>query len=238
MPTKYLYLIGSLYFAFIALWMYYKMPKYRKAMLVLGLAIFWSGPVSEYFWMTKDWWHPETITGTIIGIEDFIFSFAHVIIPMFIYKLVFNKDTDRDFTKENISIKNSLKNLILWFIIPFSLSGILFGFFHINSVISVFIGMLLSCLILVILRKDLFIPSLWGAILMLIIALPAYLLLEFLSPGYIEKWWFMSKLTGILWLGIPIEDLLWYVIYGFMSGGAYEFIFNFKLIDRKTLFNS
>lgn len=235
MPTKYLYLIWSLYFAFIALLMYYKMLKYRKPMLILWLAIFWAGPVSEYFWMTKDWWHPETITWTIIGIEDFIFSFSHIIIPMFIYKLVFKKDTDKDFKKENIIVKNAIKNFILWFLIPFTVSWILFWIFQINSVLSVLIGMLLSCFTIVFLRKDLFIPSILWAIIIVIIALPAYLLLEYLNPEYIEKLWFMSKLTWILWLWIPIEDIIWYAIYWFMMSGAYEFIFDFKLVDRKTI---
>jgi hypothetical protein len=45
----------------------------------------------------------------------------------------------------------------------------------------------------------------------------------------------MSKLTWILWLWIPIEDIIWYAIYWFMMSGAYEFIFDFKLVDRKTI---
>ncbi|NDK07949.1 hypothetical protein EOM39_01735 [Candidatus Gracilibacteria bacterium] len=233
MPTKYLYLIGSLYFAFIALFMYYKMPKYRKPMLVISSMIFLAGPISEYLWMSKDWWHPETITGTLIGIEDFIYSFVSVLIPMFIYKLVFKKDTDRDFSKTNINTKKVFKNMVLWFLIPFILSGILFSLFHINSIISVMVGMTLSCILMISLRKDLFLPSFWTMILMLIIAIPCYLFLDFLNPTYVEKWWYMINLTGILWLGIPIEDIIWYAIYGFMAGGAYEFIFDFKLIDKR-----
>ncbi len=235
MPTKYLYLIWSLYFAFIALWMYYKMPKYRKPMLVLWLLIFWSGPVSEYLWMSKDWWHPETITGTLIWIKDFIYSFVSVLIPMFIYKLVFKKDTDKNFIKANINTKKVIKNLILWFLIPFLLSWILFSVFHINSIISVMVGMILSCIIVIILRKDLLLPSFWTMILMLIIAIPWYMLLDFLNPTYVEKWWYMSNLTWILIIWIPIEDLLWYAIYGFMTWWAYEFIFGFKLVDKKMV---
>lgn len=235
MPTKYLYLIWSLYFAFIALWMYYKMPKYRKPMLIISSMIFLAWPITEYLWMSKDWWHPETITWTLIWIEDFIYSFASVLIPMFIYKLVFKKDTDRDFTKANINIKKVFKNLILWFFIPLLLSWILFSVFQINSILSVMIGMTLSCITVITLRKDLFIPSLLTMILMLIIAIPWYMLLEFLNPTYVEKWWYMSNLTWILWLWIPLEDIIWYAIYWFMTGWAYEFIFDFKLVDSKNL---
>lgn len=233
MPTKYLYLIWSLYFAFIALFMYYKMPKYRKPMLVISSMIFLAWPISEYLWMSKDWWHPETITWTLIWIEDFIYSFVSVLIPMFIYKLVFQKDTDRDFSKANINTKKVFKNMVLWFLIPFLLSWILFSLFHLNSVISVMIGMTLSCIIMITLRKDLFLPSFWTMILMLIIAIPCYLFLDFLNPTYVEKWWYMTNLTWILWLWIPIEDIIWYAIYWFMAWWAYEFIFDFKLVDKK-----
>lgn len=228
MPTKYLYLIWSLYFVIIALWMFYSMPKYRKPMLILGFAIFWSGPFSEYYWMTADWWHPETITGTIIGIEDFIFSFAHVIIPIFIYKWVFEKEVAGDFNWAHLRIKDILKRLGLWFIVPFILAGILIQIFHVHSVIGVFIGMIMSGIIVVIQRKDLLRAALWSSLLMTLIALPAYLLLELLSPWYIAEMWYMSQLTGVVWLGIPIEDILWYMIFGFMMGWAYEYLFDFR----------
>ncbi|MDD3303269.1 MAG: lycopene cyclase domain-containing protein [Candidatus Gracilibacteria bacterium] len=233
MAIKYLYLIGSLYFFIISIIMYLLMPKYRKPMLLLGLTISLAGPLSEYIWMTKDWWHPETITNTIIGIEDFIFSFAHIIIPMFIYKLIFKKDTNKDFKKENINMKFFSINLILWFLIPFSLSGILFSIFKINSIISVNIGMTIACVIMIIKRKDLFIPAFLTGFILLIIAIPAYTILYILNSDYVNQIWYMQKLSGILFLEIPIEDIIRYWIYGFMMGGAYEFLFDFKLIEKK-----
>jgi len=213
--------------------MYLLMPKYRKPMLILWLTISLAWPLSEYIWMTKDWWHPETITNTTIWIEDFIFSFAHIIIPMFIYKLIFKKDTNKDFKKENIDMKIFSTNLILWFLIPFSLSWILFSIFKINSIISVNIWMTIACVIMIIKRKDLFIPAFLTWFILLIIAIPAYTILYILNSDYVNQIWYMQKLSWILFLEIPIEDIIWYWIYGFMMWWAYEFLFDFKLIDKK-----
>jgi len=231
---KYFFLTGSLYFGIITLWMYIKLPKYRKAMTILGLAIFWTGPVAEYFWFTKDWWHPQTITNTIIGPEDFIFSFTNVVIPIFIYKLVFKKDVDGELemTDKNL-IKNGIKKIIICFFIPFIIAGILFQLFHISSVICVAVGLFLAGFIILINRKDLLSEVLWSSFLMAIITMPAYWLLEFIFPKSIEKIWDFSKLTGITFLTIPIEDILFYSLLGFALGGVYEYIFGFKLIKNQ-----
>jgi len=41
-------------------------------MLVMSVLFVCIGVPSEALLYTRDWWHPETITGTLIGIEDVI----------------------------------------------------------------------------------------------------------------------------------------------------------------------
>lgn len=90
-PLKYAYLTGSLYFLAIWFLLFQKWPNRRKHMLVVGVVFLWIGIFAEYFWWTRDWWRPMTITGTRIGIEDFIMSFTHSAIAILVYKYFFNK---------------------------------------------------------------------------------------------------------------------------------------------------
>ena len=50
-------------------------PDERNEMLVVGIFLGVVSVVSSYIWWTNDWWRPETITGTRVGIEDFILGF-------------------------------------------------------------------------------------------------------------------------------------------------------------------
>ncbi len=229
---KYFFFLGTLYFAIITLIMYIRMPSHRRGMIILGLSIFWTGLVAEYFWFIRDWWHPETITGTIIGPEDFIFSFTHVIIPIFIYKFVFRRANDKNLELTKNLINASIRRILFCFFLPFAVAGVLFGIFHISSVISVSIGFILAGFLVLLKRKDLLSEMLWSALLMVVITVPIYLILEFVLPGSIQKLWYFSKLTGITFLKIPIEDMLFYLLLGFAMGGLYEYIFDLKLIKK------
>jgi len=94
--------MGSLYFLSIWLFLFWRVPQHRKNMIFFGLLLAGPAMIGEYLWWTKDWWHPQTITGTRVGIEDFIASFTHLTIPSFIYKYTFGKTSDMIMIKKGI----------------------------------------------------------------------------------------------------------------------------------------
>lgn len=47
--------------------------------------------LSSYYWWTKDWWLPHNITGTKVGIEDFIMGFTAGGIMTVAYEVIFLK---------------------------------------------------------------------------------------------------------------------------------------------------
>ena len=110
------YIWGSSYFIPIWVYLFFRMPQHRKSMIIFSLSYMWIGLACEYFIWIKDWWHPITITGTPIGIEDLIMCFTHVGIPIFIYKYVFGKDIDKT---SPVNMKESAKRLFLLLLASF-----------------------------------------------------------------------------------------------------------------------
>lgn len=58
---------------------------------------------------------------------------------------------------------------------------------------------------------------------MVLVALPVYYVLMFLFPGFIEQTYHFNTLSGFLITGIPLEELVFYYIFGFMVGLLYEY---------------
>jgi len=228
----YYYLSGSFYFLIIWLIIFIKLRRYRFQMIVLGSAL-WIGIAAEYFWWTKDWWHPTTITGTLIGIEDFIMSFTHVGIPMFIYMFVFSRETEKNHLPKSELFLKMMKNFSMWFTVSFIPTAVLIFFLDIHSFIATVIGMIFGSLFIILKRKDLIIPMTWSALLMTTISLPAYWLAYFF-PGVIDNTWNFVNISGFMLIGVPVEDIIWYALLGFLLGGAYEFLFEFNL-EKKIL---
>ena len=51
-----------------------------------------------------------------------------------------------------------------------------------------------------------------------VLAIPVYLAVEVVFPGSIAATWDLPHLSGLLLLGIPIEDLLWYLYTAALCG--------------------
>ena len=75
-PYQYSYLVGTI--VFLAVWvvLFYVRRDLRKEMLFFSFWIAILSFCSGLFWWTKDWWLPPTMTGTIVGIEDFLVGFG------------------------------------------------------------------------------------------------------------------------------------------------------------------
>src|SRR6266403_2714600 len=90
-PVKFGYLVGVIAGTVEWLWVFTARKDLRKMMLWFGIILAILGMFMGYFWWTADWWHPATITGTRVGIEDFISGVGIVGITMAIYPLLFKK---------------------------------------------------------------------------------------------------------------------------------------------------
>jgi hypothetical protein len=222
-PLQYTYFIGATVSLIVWIILFFHRKDLRKEMITMSILFAIIGLFSEYLWWTKDWWRPQTITGTIIGIEDFLLGFTNGGIAAVLYEELFKKRIYK-YKSRNHNLSTALIVICTYLILGFS-----FHILKLNSFMATTIAYITAGGIFIFLRKDL----IWDAILTglcgVIASIPIYLLLEYLSPNFIENTWMQSSLTGINFLKIPIEDLIFYFLAGFSISPIYLYWKNEKL---------
>ncbi|MCX6752587.1 MAG: lycopene cyclase domain-containing protein [Candidatus Nomurabacteria bacterium] len=184
------------------------------------------GPISELLYQ-QDYWLPQTFTGSRIGIEDFLFGFFIGGIVSVLYKELFSKFISRP-RKGN----HHLRFLFLFITAFIFLSNIFFYVFNINSIYASIVTFLLMALFMYYFRRDLFIDGLASGIFLAMTMFLAYLIFLYIFPEAIHKWWFIKNISGILILGIPLEELIWAFSLGLIAGPAYEFFSGIRILKK------
>lgn len=229
---QYSYLIGD--FILLAIWiiLYLWRKDIRKEMLLLSI-IFGIGGIFVQFIYIQDWWHPLTITNTIVGIEDFLFGFVTGGIAGVIYEEIFKR-------KVKIRKTDKKKENYIWiklFLIISLLTILLFIGFYILKISSFYSSVLaftISIFIIWIKRKDLIIDSIISGILLMIISFIVFNLMEIASPGWIHSTWYFENLSGIIILNSPLEDVIFFFLSGAFIGPLYEYWQEGRLINIKS----
>src|SRR5688572_32751862 len=90
-PMRYAYLVSTLPFLLMWLVLYAQRKDLRPQMRFMSLFVAVSGLIAEGLWWTVDWWHPPTITGTRVGIEDFLLGFTNGGVAAVLYETIFRK---------------------------------------------------------------------------------------------------------------------------------------------------
>lgn len=216
-PLEYGYLLGN--GVFLALWLifFFVRKDIRREMLVMSCLIGFLSVVTAYYWWTQDWWHPQTITGTKVGVEDFLMGFASGGIMAVIYEVVFKKQLYKRPKQQHRS-----GGLTVLFALAFFTSWFFWGI-GLTSFWASAVAMICSSLLLYYLRKDLFIDSVASGVLMLLLALPFYFSIIFFVPGWINATYNFDHLSGVLVAGIPIEELIFWFLAGLVFGPFYEY---------------
>lgn len=217
---KYTYLLGSLLFFIYWFYLFFKLKQYRQRLLVISLIYAILG-VTFGFVYTADWWRPETVLGYRIGIEDILLGFSNGGIAAVGY-LLFVEVREKGLA--------SWKRLIMPLLLTGVVTMILFEVLNWNSFYANCIGILVAIFYILIQRKDLIKISILSGVAMVVISLPIYLLMIFVSPGWVEHTWMLEKLSGILFWGIPVEDFVWYFLVGGMISILYPFYVEEKYI--------
>ena len=190
----------------------------RSEMIFMGGLISLGALLLEAFIWTKDWWQPETITGTVVGIEDALFGFFVGGIIASIYEEVFKDKLVHIRGREDHHLKH--------FLIVIFLSSLIgnFTFFYMNmhSYYASILSMLIPILIIYLYRKDLIILSLASGAIVTLISIPVYCTIFFFNPNWINVW-LHENISGALLIGIPIEDLVWFFVTGIFIAPLYEF---------------
>lgn len=214
-PFQYTYLLADGTFMMLWLLLYAISPRTRREMVAMGIIIGLLSTGTAYLWWTIDWWHPMTITGTRVGIEDFIMGFASGGIIAAIYEIVFKK---RYYTgSKKPHYLGSYTILIVLALITACVYGAGYTSFWAATT-----AMILTSALLYALRRDLFVNGLMSGVLMALASSVFYGSIILLSPGWIEAT-YDSHLSGILLAGVPIEEFVFWFLAGLVFGPFYEY---------------
>lgn len=225
---KYAYLVGNIICLLIWVGLYWYRKDVRREMIFMSILIAFSSVITAYFWWTIDWWRPQTITNTKVGIEDFILGFSNGGIAAVLYEELFKKRLYK--RKPHHNDFSALSTFLLSiFIISFLFWGI-----GSTSFVASSIGMTIAGLVILSHRPDLFINALASGLLTALVFVPVYWILIWIFPGWVETTWLFKNLTGILITGIPLEDIVFYFIFGFVTGPFYEYWKGTKLVKFKN----
>lgn len=223
---QYIWLIWSLLLCVIwsALYLLVKNGVSKKEMLIVSLWTAVTGLAEPIF--VPAYWSPPSLFNlalrTGFDIESVIFSFATGGIAVIIYEWFFKirhehiSITKRHHPHHRLHIYTLLSTPFIFMI--------LFLVTDWNIIYSVIVSMTLGGLCTWYCRPDLKIKMLSSAIIFLVIYFFYFLALIAMSPGYVEQVWNIKAISGVLIFGIPLEELLFALSFGFLWSSVYEHV--------------
>jgi len=115
------------------------------------------------------------------------------------------------------------------------MGGIAAGFylFNLSSFWATAVSFIATGVILMVLRKDLFWDALGSAFLMALACLPFYFVAMAVSSDWVGITYGNGNLSGRTTMGIPIEELVFFFLFGFLAGPIYEYWQNERLVKGK-----
>ena len=228
-PLEFSYLIGSLIFLAIWVVLYLLYPSLRKEMLITSIGIGFVSVATSYYWWSHDWWHPLTITGTRVGIEDFMSGFGSGGIMAIAYEGFFKKRYLKRRLKAHVPGASTLLLLMAF------LTAWLFWGVGITSFLASSIALLVVAIIMFLYRRDLFMNGVVSGLIMMVVALLPYYTIIFISPDWVASTYNYNYLSGIHITGIPIEEFVFWFLAGLVFGPFYEYWQGEKLVSAKRL---
>jgi len=202
----------------------------RKIMLFISIPLGFMGPFMEYLYI-NDWWRPLTITGTLLGVEDFFFGFCIGGISAVIYEELFKKRIRERKVPKSMEERRKIS---FWLaassaVIAFYVFYYLFRF---NTFVTITIIMVSLILSIYIKRSDLIVDSLVSGFLLLIISSIVYLLVDLITPGWVFEFWHFTIFPRVLYLGLPIDDIIFYFLFGAAIAPLYEYWQEGRLLNN------
>jgi len=214
--ANHLYFLSAVYFSFWWIMLFFFNKKGRRAMLLLSFVGLIFGPLVQQMHLV-DWWQPHFIFNTVIKFEDLMFGFAVAGTISSIYTIIRSK-----FSAPQLKVSLLLK-IILVAATLFAVFG-LFYLFNIHSFWSSLIGFSIPIFAAIISRPGLLLPMCMTGILITVIVLPGYLFGIYLKPAWVQNEWLLSSLSGKFFLGVPMEEFIWFFFAG-VGLGAFQELF-------------
>lgn len=223
---QYAWLVWSLILLVIwaAVYLSLKSKESRKEMLVVS---FWTsllGLTEPLF--VPEYWSPPSLFDlamkTGFDIESLLFAFGVGGLAVVMYESIFRIKHERISVEEKHQPRHKFHLLALLsapiiFILLLIFTGL-------NPIYSTFIALIGGGLLTWYCRPDLKKKMFVSAFIFLGIYFVYFLTFIAIYPGYVEQVWNLSVISGILILGVPLEELLFAFGLGFLWSSVYEHI--------------
>lgn len=221
------YFLYSVLFMLLWFGIYFYRDDLRTKLLLTSGLIAPMGPLSE-LWYLRDYWTRETVTATPIGFEDLIFAFALGGIVFSLFKLTAGQaiSEERPFPKRKYVLL-FFPAVILAFLLVFT------NWLGVNSIFSSSAAFLVLTLFVWMIRPDLRWPSLASGVLTLLLFVGMYQIMQLIYPNLLLAWCDGCNPSGVRFLGINLEELLWDFSWGTIGGVLYEVASGRALVDRR-----
>ena len=196
----------------------------KKEMLVVSLWTSLLGLTEPLF--VPEYWNPPSLFDlalrTGFDLESLLFAFCVGGLAAVIYERIFCVRHERVSAEEKHRPRHRFHFLIL-------LSApiifiLLLIFTDLNPIYSTFIALIGGGLLTWYCRPDLKKKMIVSALIFLGIYFVYFLTLIAMYPDYVEQVWNLSAISGILILGIPLEELMFAFGLGFLWSSVYEHI--------------
>lgn len=194
----------------------------KREMLIVSL---WTSLIgfTEVFFVPFYWSPPslfDLALRTGFDIESFIFSFSIGGIAVVAYDRIF-RASDRKVPSYEKHSPHHRYHIFALTLAPIAFF-VLFFTTSLNPIYSAIIAMIAGGIATWYCRPDLKNKMLTSALIFLGIYFVYFQALIALYPGYVEQVWNLKTLSGVLILGIPLEELLFATSFGFLWSSVYE----------------
>jgi len=222
----YAWLIWSLLLIGIWLLVYFRLDSKdkKREMLVVSLWTSLLGLTEPIF--VPRYWSPPSLFDlalkTGFDIESLIFSFGIGGLASVIYEQIFR-------TKHE-AIPLDARNYPhechhLWAIASAPAIFIILLFMtKLNPIYSAAIAMVVGGFFTLYCRPDLKKKMFFSALIFLGLYFVYFHTLIFMYPGYVENVWNLKAISGILIFGVPLEELMFALSFGFFWSSVYEYL--------------
>ena len=176
------------------------------------------------YWQPNSLWDLNRKTGGA-GIEDGVFMFFVGGIAAASYEVFFRKTVGKP--KKSGYRLHALK-------IGFVAMIFFVVLFRLNLIWPLIVFALVTAFNEVKERHDLWAHAVWGGITFFLIYLLAFKFFNFIYPDFILGKYNLDNLSGIIFWGLPVEELLYALSFGVMWAPIYEYITGAKDKDLKS----
>jgi hypothetical protein len=221
---QYFYFIGTTIFLPIWIYLFLKKDK-RNDMLFIGICFGICAVIFEYYAII-DYWSPVFIIPNV-PLESFYYGFIFGGISAEISELILKKRNSKR------RVYATHKALVLLFAIIIFVPFIIVKYiFKLNSIIGFIIPLYIVGFINIYHHRELWKSSVVNAIATTVLTVIMFQILLALNPNLFTEYWHLNNLSGIFWLRLPIEELLFAASIGFGSANAFEVIWGYKLVKE------